>query len=310
MPRFADLETSAPPPSHRSALSPLPPRLHFHRILFFRRGRPRRSSRSSRRRTCTATCSRGTTSAPSPRTTASPASRRASQRSGRRRRTSSSSTRATRSRARRSSSCTRRTPRRGADPMAEAMSAMRYDAMSVGNHEFNFGLAVLRKAQKESSFPWLSSNTRNVADGSAAFPEYLVRTVAGHPHRHPRPHDAEHPELGAGAEPPRPPLGGPRGRGGAPRARPARQGEVRLRRRADPQRPRGGPEDGRARRHRGREPRRGALEGARDRPPPHGPHAPAHPAHAAERRRDDPAGPLGRRPRARGRRRSRSPGRA
>ncbi|HQQ78287.1 MAG TPA: bifunctional UDP-sugar hydrolase/5'-nucleotidase [Thermoanaerobaculia bacterium] len=70
-------------------------------------------------------------------------------------------------------------PSKGPDPMAEAMSAMRYDAMSVGNHEFNFGLAVLRKAQKESSFPWLSSNTRNVADGSAAFPEYVVRTVGG-----------------------------------------------------------------------------------------------------------------------------------
>ena len=70
-------------------------------------------------------------------------------------------------------------PSKGPDPMAEAMSALKYDAMSVGNHEFNFGLAVLRKAQKESSFPWLSSNTRNVADGSAAFPEYLVRTVAG-----------------------------------------------------------------------------------------------------------------------------------
>jgi 2',3'-cyclic-nucleotide 2'-phosphodiesterase/3'-nucleotidase len=70
-------------------------------------------------------------------------------------------------------------PSKGPDPMAEAMSALRYDAMSVGNHEFNFGLAVLRKAQNESSFPWLSSNTRNVSDGSAAFPEYLVKTVAG-----------------------------------------------------------------------------------------------------------------------------------
>jgi 2',3'-cyclic-nucleotide 2'-phosphodiesterase/3'-nucleotidase len=68
---------------------------------------------------------------------------------------------------------------KGPDPMAEAMSALKYDAMSVGNHEFNFGLAVLRKAQKESSFPWLSANTRNAADGSAAFPEYLVKTVAG-----------------------------------------------------------------------------------------------------------------------------------
>ena len=68
---------------------------------------------------------------------------------------------------------------KGPDPMAAAMSALRYDAMSVGNHEFNFGLAVLRKAQKESTFPWLSANTRNVADGSAAFPEYLVKTIAG-----------------------------------------------------------------------------------------------------------------------------------
>ena len=67
----------------------------------------------------------------------------------------------------------------GPDPMAEAMSALKYDAMSVGNHEFNFGLAVLRKAQRESSFPWLSANTRNAADGSAAFPEYIVKTVGG-----------------------------------------------------------------------------------------------------------------------------------
>ncbi len=70
-------------------------------------------------------------------------------------------------------------PSKGPDPMAEAMSAMRFDAMSVGNHEFNFGLVVLRKAEKESSFPWLSANTRNVPDGSAAFREYLVKTVAG-----------------------------------------------------------------------------------------------------------------------------------
>ena len=70
-------------------------------------------------------------------------------------------------------------PSKGPDPMAEAMSALKYDAMAVGNHEFNFGLAVLRKAQKESAFPWLSANTRNVADGAAAFPEYLVKIVAG-----------------------------------------------------------------------------------------------------------------------------------
>jgi 2',3'-cyclic-nucleotide 2'-phosphodiesterase/3'-nucleotidase len=66
-----------------------------------------------------------------------------------------------------------------ADPMMRAMSAMGYDAMAVGNHEFNFGLEVLAKARKDASFPWLSANTRVARDASAAFGEYLVKTVGG-----------------------------------------------------------------------------------------------------------------------------------
>jgi len=66
-----------------------------------------------------------------------------------------------------------------ADPMMRAMSAMGYDAMAVGNHEFNFGLEVLAKARKDASFPWLSANTRVARDGSAAFGEYLVKSVGG-----------------------------------------------------------------------------------------------------------------------------------
>ncbi len=65
------------------------------------------------------------------------------------------------------------------DPMARAMSRMGYDAMAVGNHEFDFGLDALRKAQKESSFPWLSANTRRSKGGAPAFPEYVVRTAGG-----------------------------------------------------------------------------------------------------------------------------------
>ncbi len=71
-----------------------------------------------------------------------------------------------------------KSPASGPDPMAAAMSVLKYDAMAVGNHEFNFGLDVLEKARKESSFPWLSANTRKL-DGSAAFPEYIVKTVGG-----------------------------------------------------------------------------------------------------------------------------------
>jgi 2',3'-cyclic-nucleotide 2'-phosphodiesterase/3'-nucleotidase len=72
-----------------------------------------------------------------------------------------------------------RRPAGGPDPMAAVMSAMGYDAMAVGNHEFNYGLSVLRKAEKDSGFPWLSANTRRASDGGAAFPEFVVREVGG-----------------------------------------------------------------------------------------------------------------------------------
>ena len=72
-----------------------------------------------------------------------------------------------------------RRPKGGPHFMAAAMNALRYDAMVVGNHEFNFGLEVLRRAQKDSSFPWLSANTRNAAGGGPAFPEYVVKTLGG-----------------------------------------------------------------------------------------------------------------------------------
>src|SRR5438128_4230324 len=45
------------------------------------------------------------------------------------------------------------------DPMMLAMNALHYDAMAVGNHEYNFGLKVLEKARSEAQFPWLSANT-------------------------------------------------------------------------------------------------------------------------------------------------------
>jgi 2',3'-cyclic-nucleotide 2'-phosphodiesterase / 3'-nucleotidase len=67
----------------------------------------------------------------------------------------------------------------GEDAMSAAMSALKYDAMTVGNHEFNFGLEVLHKARKEASFPWLSANTLNTEGGTPAFQEYLVRAIDG-----------------------------------------------------------------------------------------------------------------------------------
>ncbi|MGE5412533.1 MAG: bifunctional metallophosphatase/5'-nucleotidase [Syntrophomonadaceae bacterium] len=66
----------------------------------------------------------------------------------------------------------------GSDPTVRAMNLVGYDAMAVGNHDFDFGLARLEASRKEARFPWLSANTLG-ADGQPALPPYVVRTIAG-----------------------------------------------------------------------------------------------------------------------------------
>ena len=62
--------------------------------------------------------------------------------------------------------------------MMLVMNAMGYDAMVVGNHEFNFGLGNLQKARESARFPWLSANTLS-SGALPPFAPYLVKTVAG-----------------------------------------------------------------------------------------------------------------------------------
>jgi len=64
------------------------------------------------------------------------------------------------------------------DPMIAAMNHLRYDAMVVGNHEFNYGLDNLRKAQRAARFPWLSANTL-ATGGKSGFVPYILKTVGG-----------------------------------------------------------------------------------------------------------------------------------
>ncbi len=65
------------------------------------------------------------------------------------------------------------------DPMMLAMNALHYDAMTVGNHEYNFGLQVLEKARREAEFPWLSANTYNKGTNQTHYKPYIVKEVAG-----------------------------------------------------------------------------------------------------------------------------------
>src|SRR5712692_927039 len=65
------------------------------------------------------------------------------------------------------------------DPMMVAMNALGYDAMVVGNHEFNFGLKNLDRARADARFPWLSANTELVSGSRKPFAHYLLKNVAG-----------------------------------------------------------------------------------------------------------------------------------
>jgi len=66
----------------------------------------------------------------------------------------------------------------GTDPIIRAMNLLRYDAMAVGNHEFDFGLARLEKSRREARFPWLSANIVR-QNGEPAFPPYVIKEVGG-----------------------------------------------------------------------------------------------------------------------------------
>ncbi len=66
------------------------------------------------------------------------------------------------------------------DPMMLAMNALGYDAMVVGNHEFNFGLKNLARARSDARFPWISANIQGEPGGTGKpFAPYVVKTVAG-----------------------------------------------------------------------------------------------------------------------------------
>ncbi|KUN79763.1 bifunctional metallophosphatase/5'-nucleotidase [Streptomyces bungoensis] len=62
-------------------------------------------------------------------------------------------------------------------PMAAAMNHMRYDAAALGNHEFNYGIDVLRKFESQCRFPLLGANALDAKTLRPAFPPYTVKTI-------------------------------------------------------------------------------------------------------------------------------------
>jgi 2',3'-cyclic-nucleotide 2'-phosphodiesterase/3'-nucleotidase len=62
-------------------------------------------------------------------------------------------------------------------PMAQAMNAVGYDAAALGNHEFNYGLDLLRAFQKQCRHPLLSANTVDWKNGQPLFPPFVIKKV-------------------------------------------------------------------------------------------------------------------------------------
>ena len=57
----------------------------------------------------------------------------------------------------------------------ELMNAMKFDAMVVGNHEFDYGQKVLKQRLREAHFPVLGANIR----GLPRLKPYVIKEVQG-----------------------------------------------------------------------------------------------------------------------------------
>ncbi|WP_422391295.1 bifunctional metallophosphatase/5'-nucleotidase [Arthrobacter sp. N1] len=62
-------------------------------------------------------------------------------------------------------------------PMAAAMNAMGYDSTTLGNHEFNYGLPLLRTYEEQLDFPLLGANVKDATTGGDAFTPYVIKTL-------------------------------------------------------------------------------------------------------------------------------------
>lgn len=70
------------------------------------------------------------------------------------------------------------TARRGpVHPMAQAMNAIGYDAAALGNHEFNYGIPVLRKFEEQCHFPLLGANALDAKTLRPAFAPYSMHRL-------------------------------------------------------------------------------------------------------------------------------------
>jgi 2',3'-cyclic-nucleotide 2'-phosphodiesterase/3'-nucleotidase len=62
-------------------------------------------------------------------------------------------------------------------PMALAMNHIGYDAAALGNHEFNYGIPLLRAFEKQCDFPLLAANAVDSKTSKPAFAPYVIKRI-------------------------------------------------------------------------------------------------------------------------------------
>lgn len=65
------------------------------------------------------------------------------------------------------------------DPVLAVMNDLGFAAMTLGNHDFDWGLETLARAGKEARFPLLGANIVSAKDGRPAFPAFALVESAG-----------------------------------------------------------------------------------------------------------------------------------
>lgn len=67
----------------------------------------------------------------------------------------------------------------GGLPMIEVMNVMGFDAMTLGNHEFNYGQEQILTLEKAAKFPLIAANVVYEADGTSFVDAWTIKDIAG-----------------------------------------------------------------------------------------------------------------------------------
>ncbi|QCR33824.1 bifunctional 2',3'-cyclic-nucleotide 2'-phosphodiesterase/3'-nucleotidase [Lysinibacillus sp. SGAir0095] len=59
-------------------------------------------------------------------------------------------------------------------PSVAAMEYLDYDAATLGNHEFNYGLDYFAEVEDDADFPYVNANIRNASNGNYMYEPYVI----------------------------------------------------------------------------------------------------------------------------------------